>query len=154
MKSIIKDWYTGENIPVETRLPAYRRTARAGAGNGRTERPVHRHFFRSQNELYEALCDREEFAGLHRATAIFAQGVGSACVWLSRLWDEKRKAPVYPGERLPLTNAPNARILLTNLFRWGKTMPDRSFTTANYYYFGYYFTGNGSVCCGTVQDAK
>ena len=42
MKSIIKDWYTGENIPVETRLPAYRRTARAGAGNGRTERPVHR----------------------------------------------------------------------------------------------------------------
>lgn len=154
MKSIIKDWYTGENIPVETRLPAYRRTARAGAGNGRTERPVHRHFSRSQNELYEALCDREEFAGLHRATAIFAQGVGSACVWLSRLWDEKRKAPVYPGERLPLTNAPNARILLTNLFRWGKTMPDRSFTTANYYYFGYYFTGNGSVCCGTVQDAK
>ena len=109
---------------------------------------------RSQNELYEALCDREEFAGLHRETAIFAQGVGSACVWLSRLWDEKRKAPVYPGERLPLTNAPNARILLTNLFRWGKTMPDRSFTTANYYYFGYYFTGNGSVCCGTVQDAK
>ncbi len=79
---------------------------------------------------------------------------GSACVWLSRLWDEKRKAPVYPGERLPLTNAPNARILLTILFRWGKTMPDRSFTTANYYYFGYYFTGNGSVCCGTVQDAK
>lgn len=76
MKSIIKDWYTGENIPVETRLPAYRRTARAGAGNGRTERPVHRHFSRSQNELYEALCDREEFAGLHRATAIFAQGVG------------------------------------------------------------------------------
>ena len=142
MKSIIKDWYTGENIPVETRLPAYRRTARAGAGNGRTERPVHRHFF------------PEEFAGLHRATAILAQGVGSACVWLSRLWDEKRKAPVYPGERLPLTNAPNARILLTNLFRWGKTMPDRSFTTANYYYFGYYFTGNGSVCCGTVQDAK
>ena len=111
-------------------------------------------FSRSQNELYEALCDREEFAGLHRATAIFAQGVGSACVRLSRLWDEKRKAPVYPGERLPLTNAPNARILLTNLFRWGKTMPDRSFTTANYYYFGYYFTGNGSVCCGTVQDAK
>ena len=154
MKSIIKDWYTGENIPVETRLPAYRRTARAGAGNGRTESRFTATFSRSQNELYEALCDREEFAGLHRATAIFAQGVGSACVWLSRLWDEKRKAPVYPGERLPLTNAPNARILLTNLFRWGKTMPDRSFTTANYYYFGYYFTGNGSVCCGTVQDAK
>lgn len=33
-------------------------------------------FSRSQNELYEALCDREEFAGLHRETAIFAQGVG------------------------------------------------------------------------------
>ena len=33
-------------------------------------------FSRSQNELYEALCDREELAGLHRETAIFAQGVG------------------------------------------------------------------------------
>ena len=32
-------------------------------------------FSRSQNELYEALCDREEFAGLHWVTAIFAQGV-------------------------------------------------------------------------------
>ena len=74
MKSIIKDWYTGENIPVETRLPAYRRTARAGAEElkGRFTAT----FSRSQNELYEALCDREEFAGLHRATAIFAQGVG------------------------------------------------------------------------------
>ena len=74
MKSIIKDWYTGENIPVETRLPAYRRTARAGTEElkGRFTAT----FSRSQNELYEALCDREEFAGLHRATAIFAQGVG------------------------------------------------------------------------------
>ena len=40
---------------------------------------------------------------MHRATAIFAQGVGSACVWLSRLWDEKRQGPLlYPGERLPI----------------------------------------------------
>ena len=76
MKSIIKDWYTGENIPVETRLPAYRRTRALARETEELKGRFTATFSRSQNELYEALCDREEFAGLHRATAIFAQGVG------------------------------------------------------------------------------
>ena len=63
MKSIIKDWYTGENIPVETRLP-FQTTARAGAGNEELERPVHRHFFPEPERATRTLCDREEFAGL------------------------------------------------------------------------------------------
>lgn len=76
MESILKDWYTGKNIPVETRLPLtdeQRALAReAEELKGRFTAT----FSRSQNELYEALCDREELAGLHRETAIFAQGVG------------------------------------------------------------------------------
>ena len=101
MKSIIKDWYTGENIPGGDAPARLQTNSARWRGKRRTESRFTATFSRSQNELYEALCDREEFAGLHRATAIFAQGVGSACVWLSRLWDEKRKAPFTPAKGCP-----------------------------------------------------
>ena len=77
MKSIIKDWYTGENIPVEAACRLRTNSARWRGKRKEELKAGSPPLSQGQNRLYEALCDREEFAGLHRATAIFAQGVGS-----------------------------------------------------------------------------
>ena len=76
MESVIKDWYKGDNIPVETRLPLTAEQRALAREVDELKKQLTDSFSRRQDELYEALCDREALAELRRETAIFAQGVG------------------------------------------------------------------------------
>ena len=76
MGSVINDWYKGDNIPVETRLPLTAEQRALAREVDELKKQLTDSFSRRQDELYEALCDREALAELRRETAIFAQGVG------------------------------------------------------------------------------
>ena len=76
MKSLIKDWYTGKNIPVEMRLPqtpAQRALARDVRARERRLCALLDSGLRAQ---YEALADRRASAEQNREAAVFARGVG------------------------------------------------------------------------------
>ena len=76
MESVINDWYKGDNIPVETRLPLTAEQRALAREVDELKKQLTDSFSRRQDELYEALCDHEALAELRRETAIFAQGVG------------------------------------------------------------------------------
>lgn len=76
MEKVIFDWYKGDNIPVEARLPLTEEQRALAREVEELKNQFTATFSRRQDELYEALCDREELAELRRETAIFAQGVG------------------------------------------------------------------------------
>ena len=76
MEKVICDWYKGDNIPVETRLPLTAEQRALAEEICKLKAQFTATFSRQQDELYEVLCDREALAELRRETAIFAQGVG------------------------------------------------------------------------------
>ena len=76
MESVINDWYKGDNIPVETRLPLTAEQRALAREGDELKKQLTDSFSRRQDELYEALCELEALAELRRETAIFTQGVG------------------------------------------------------------------------------